>query len=331
MTGDPNRQINLGFDTRHYEKTGQSRLRTFSFNSFQFPACEKCNSEFSDMENKVKVLFERIFRKDYFSNTEIDLLLDWFDKVRVGLWLGSISLDNFVDLVKPKYHIKNRISHRDRCLFIYELQESTETGIQFIGFNSPGFQFIPSCFTLRVNNICFYNYSFDFLFSKNIGFPYPKTHRYDEESRYIQVDLDKGIKKISNPLINQKFLKAATYIYQPIIPTEVLGVEEENVYTNNSYVKENCMDFRRGKGDIFYFDKELKKLDNETDISLYEGAQNYDPDIFLSSIAKQTFNSLENLLKLKPHLALKDKLKREAIEANRLTVLKAHRDYTSLL
>jgi hypothetical protein len=331
MTGDPNRQINLGFDTRHYDETGESRIRTFSFKSFQFPACKKCNTEFSELEAVVKRYFERIFQKDYFFNTEIDQLLDWFDKVRVGLWLGSISLDNFVDLVEPKYHIKNRISHRDRCLFIYELEESKETGIQFIGFNSPGFQFIPSCFSLRVNNIYFFNYSFDFLFAKNIGFPYPKSVKYDDDSRYMQIEFAKGLSKIHLPLINQKFLKASNYIYQPIIPTELMDSDVGNIYKTDKYIKDNCFDFERGKGDIFYFENGIKKIDGETELQLYAGTQNYNLDTFPNQMAKQTFQTLEGLLKLKPHNQIDNETKRKAIEQNRLTILKAHRDFYAQL
>lgn len=331
MTGNPNRKINLGIDLSHLQKTGEGKIRTFSFSAFQFPACQKCNTEFSELENKVKSIFERLFHNDYFTNIEIDTLLDWFDKVRVGLWLGGITLDDFVDLVDPKFHIKRRIAHRDRCLFIYEMDKIDWKGIQFIGFNSPGFQFIPSCFSLRVNNLYFFNYSFDFLFAKNIGFPYPKTFKQNAlNTRHFELELEKGSGKISLPIINHKFIKASSHIYQPIIPTEVYGTEHEEYYIANEYVQKNCLNYNEKKGDIFYFEGGLHKLDNEHEL-LLTGKQSYSSDSFPDMIARQTFDCIESLLKLKPHRHLEDKRKRNGIEKNRLMILKAHKDFASLL
>ena len=330
MTGDPNRDINLGIDTRHMQKTGEGKLRTFSFKSFQFPACEKCNLEFAS-EGTVKNYFERLFDNDYFNNKELDVLLDWFDKVRIGLWLGSITLDNFTDLINPKFHIKKRISHRDRCLFIYEMEKSDWKGVQFIGFNSPGFQFVPSCFSLRVNNLYFFNFSYDFLFSKNIGFPYPKIFKNNaNDTRFFEIELGEGTKKIIQPLIQNKFIKASTYLYQPIVPKEIFGTKLEEFYSANDYVIQNCLDFNRGKGDIFYFDKGLHKLDDDSELLLTNSTL-YDSNTFPNRMAKQTFDCLESLLKLKPHKDLEDIEKRNGIEEIRKKILKVHRAMSELL
>jgi hypothetical protein len=331
MTGDPNREINLGIDLRHLQKTGEEKIRTFSFKSFQFPACESCNTEFASLEGKVKSIFERLFENEYFTNNEIDTLLDWFDKVRIGLWLGSITLDDFVDFVNPKFHIKKRIAHRDRCLFTYEMEKTDWKGVQFIGFNSPGFQFIPSCFSLRVNHLFFFNYSFDFLFAKNIGFPFPKIFKNNAlDTRLFELELEKGNGKISAPIINHKFIKASSYIYQPIIPTEVYGTELEKYYKLDKYVQENCLDYENRKGDIFYYENGLQKLDNESEL-LLTNSQPYNSESFPNIIARQTFDCIESLIKLKPHKLLENEEKRIGIEKNRLMILNAHRNFASLL
>lgn len=331
MTGDPNRYINLGIDTRHMQKTGESKPRSFSFKSFQFPACEKCNSEFSSLEGVVKNYFERLFDNDYFNNTELDVLLDWFDKVRIGLWLGSITLDKFTDFINPKFHIKKRISQKDRCLFIYEMEKSDWRGVQFIGYNSPGFQFVPSCFSLRVNNLYFFNFSYDFLFSKNIGFPYPKIFKNNViDTRFFELELEEGTKRIIQPLIPNKFIRASTYIYQPIIPKEIFGTKLEDFYKSNEYVLKNSLDFYRGKGDIFYFDKGLHKLDCDSELLLTNSII-YDSNTFTNRMAKQTFDCLESLLKLKHHKDLEDIEKMNGIEENRKKILKAHRTMSKFL
>ena len=331
MTGNANREINLGIDTRYLQKTGEGKIRTFSFKSFQFPACEKCNVEFSRLESQVKSIFEKLVLNDYFINSEIDILLDWFDKVRIGLWLGSVILDNFVDLVNPKFHINNRISSRDRCLFIYELENTGWKGIQFIGFNSPGFQFIPSCFSLRVNNLYFFNYSFDFLFAENIGYPFPKTFRnYAGDTRFFELELQQGSEKVKLPLLNQKLLRASTYIYQPIIPVEIYGTELEGYYKSSKYVQDNCLDYKKGKGGIFYLEKGIQKLDNETEL-LLTGGQIHNSKTFPNRIAKQTFDTLESLIKRKTHHDMDNVEKRDEIEKNRKMLLKAHREFSNLL
>jgi len=331
MTGKPNREINLGIDLDYFQEKRILKYKTFSFKSFQFPACEKCNSEFSSLEAKVKMYFERLFDDDYFINSEIDILLDWFDKVRIGLWLGKITLDRYVDLVDPKYFIKKRISHRDRCLFIYEENRTKWQGVQFFGFESPAFKFVPSCFSLRVNNIYFYNYSFDFLFSENIGFPYPKYFRNKlNDTRKHEVEFTKGKEKITTPLISQKFLKPSCYIYQPIIPPEIFGTELELIFKESDYVRSNCLDYKKGKGDIFYFDNTIKKLDDEHEILLTNGIK-YEGNNLRRRIARQTHDTIGNLLKRKTHEDLEDKEAKQNIEEQRLLILKAHNSYGKLI
>jgi len=326
MTGDPNRELNLGIDFNHLLDQNDVKRRKFSWINFQFPACEDCNSEFAAMESRVNQYFLRIFDKDYFNKYEIDDLLDWFDKVRIGLWLGSIMLDKNVDLVEPKFHIKKRMAHRDRCLFIYELKDSNWKGIQFIGFNSPGFQFVPSTFALRVNNIYFFNYSFDFLFAKNIGFPYPIVFaNSDTEHRGTVVEFAKGLEKINTPLINFKFLKAATYLYQPIIPKEILNTEIESEFYMIDYVRNNLLDKKGKKGDIFFHDKGIKRLEDDVEIQLYSGLQNLDLTTFPDKIAEQTLSIQELLLKIKPQDHLLPKERKEILNQNRLAILHRHK------
>lgn len=320
MTGDPNREIKLGIDFDHFQKNNEIKRRKFSFSSFQFPACEECNSESSYLESKVKIYFERIFEKDFFQNTEIDQLLDWFDKVRTGLWLGSLILDKQIEVFNPKFYIKTRISKKDRCLFIYESEENDVKGIQFFGPNAPGFYYSPSCFTLRVNNIFFFSYSFDFLFSKNIGFWYPLEMGYNDNNRHTSLFITEGLKKITTPLINQDFLKASSYIYQPIILPDFL-----EHYKSDTYIQENCLDFKLGKGDIFYFDRSLHKIDNDTEFQLYSGTQNLHAPTFTRKIAMQTFQTLEEILKKKEYSIMNDTERSSLANDNRLELLQLHR------
>lgn len=333
LTGDPKRQAVFGIDFRHLKTTGERKLLSFSFDQLQFPACEQCNDKFASLEGRVHQYFIRLFDLDFFNAIEIDELLDWFDKVRIGLWLWSITLDEVLDDVEPKFHIEKRMGNKDRCLFIYEMENDGTKGIQFIGTNSPGFQFIPSCFSLRINNIYFFNYSFDHLFSKNIGFPYPvKISATDTPERYWSVDYARGIEKVTLPLINYKFLKASTYLYQPIIPTLTFAnkSDEENFY-KTKYVKENMLRESPNKGAIFYFDKSLYKLPDDEELQLYSNSQNLSSKVFPNLIAKQTLLILEGLYQIKIDEHLLTDEQREISAKNKSIILKSHRDFMKAL
>ena len=52
LTGDPKRTWNLG--VRYGEEDGAKRERKFAADQFQFPACEACNSIYSDLEGRAK-------------------------------------------------------------------------------------------------------------------------------------------------------------------------------------------------------------------------------------------------------------------------------------
>lgn len=325
MTGDPKRQAVFG--------TGFKKPMSFSFDQLQFPACEQCNSKFSSLEGNVHQYFIRLFNLDYFNSIEIDELLDWFDKVRIGLWLWSITLGKTLNDVLPKFHIEKRMGNKDRCLFIYEMEDDGTKGIQFIGTNSPGFHFTPSCFSLRVNNIYFFNYSFDYLFSKNIGFPYPvKISATDTPERYWSVDYAKGTETVNTPLINWKFLKASTYLYQPIIPPLISADKnsEENFY-ETKYVKENLLTNNTSKGAIFYFDRTLHKLEDDEELQLYSNTQRLDLKTFPNSIAKQTLSILESLSRTKIDESLLTEEQRTISAKNRSSILQAHRDFMKAL
>ena len=61
---------------------------SFSYDSLVFPSCKSCNDLYSKLEEQVKIIIDKIFKYNRLDTEEITLLLDWFDKVRVGLWLG---------------------------------------------------------------------------------------------------------------------------------------------------------------------------------------------------------------------------------------------------
>jgi hypothetical protein len=166
LTGDPNREVYLGFNWNNIENP----FRIFRFSSFQFPACKSCNGKFSSLENSAKESILKLLEGKTLKVKNLHDLLDWFDKLRIGLWLGYHYLNKNIVSITPKFAIEKRMGIRDRMIAIYKLEDITD-GINFVGVDTFAFQHVPSCFALRINNYYFFNLSKEFLFAKNLGFP----------------------------------------------------------------------------------------------------------------------------------------------------------------
>ncbi|WP_312443660.1 hypothetical protein [Lacrimispora sp.] len=293
-TGDPKRNINMGL--KMDGKNGL-KLREFAFSQFTMPACEKCNSEFGILENEVKPIIINIIEKNELQYSNISILLDWLDKVRVGLWSAFMILNNnYFDLV-PHLTINNRVGKSDRFLYIYKTRE-LQKGINFIGSDSLVFQLLPSCFTLRINNFYFFNASKDFLFSRRLGFPYVTSRQYycDNSDKQI-VTIAKGRGEMKLPLIRGNNFIEGTEIFQPMFAY----AKENTVYSelyNDDNIRKRCLNYEKGIGkpvvlcgktriidkDIF----EFKKIEFSTNKE--------DPVLFHSCLSKQTYEYQIKLL-----------------------------------
>lgn len=333
LTGDPNRKINLGVDFTAFRKNGEFKFREFAFTSFQFPACTTCNNKYSSMEAKTKLIIEKVLKKEYIATNEINTLLDWFDKVRVGLWLGALLLNREIAPVDPNFHIEKRIAEKDRCLFVYEMNDNWE-GVQFIGFNAPAFLFSPSCFSLCINNFYFFNLSTDFLFSRNIGFPFPHKLYYHQDDNRIVSEFSNGLGKIKTPLIKRNHFTTtpSIEIYQPIVPTKTIEfIDQTSNFWSADYVKTNCINYLKGLGKIFYMNgRELISLEEDEEIC-FSDETIYERDILKDALVKQVLN--EQLFSIN-NLPSTEKLKKESrknIKETQLSVLKMQTDFMSLL
>lgn len=146
MTGNPKRQGRFGHDMR------KNTDRLYAFDQFRFPACTKCNSRFSTLEHNAKRVVETMLCKGLLAEADINILLDWLDKVRVGLWLAFLYLDKNPLGIEPEYHIETRIGANDRFVVICQTDYPKQF-LSFIGPDFPAFQYTPSCFALLVNNL----------------------------------------------------------------------------------------------------------------------------------------------------------------------------------
>jgi len=134
MTGDPKRIGNFG-------------VRQFSFDSLTFPACSQCNEEFSHLEASAEQVVRKLLAIEGLSTSDFIVLLDWLDKVRVGLWLGYFYLDKNFARIDPKFHIADRVGQSDRMLGLIRVDHSAPRLI-FNGTESKFFQLSPTCLGL---------------------------------------------------------------------------------------------------------------------------------------------------------------------------------------
>lgn len=230
-TGDPNRITLLG-------KKGGKEIK-FPWLNFVFPACEDCNSNFGEIESAIQPILVKLDYEKSVTHDEINLFLDWLDKIRIGMWLGHAMLQK--KDFEPNFFINSRVGVKDRLCLIYKLNDS-EQGIGIIGTDTPVFEHTPSCFSIIINNMIFFNYSKEFLLSKNLGFPYPDTFTYNSANQIKINKFVSGEYKIKFPIINGKIIKPAIKLYQSIT-SGPHGIKKPFAGTGRGYFNSHCFIF----------------------------------------------------------------------------------------
>jgi hypothetical protein len=235
LTGDPNRLITLGpFVSQNLLEPGGDILRTFSFDSFAFPSCTECNSHFAELEGLARPRITKLVNAELLSSNDFKIMLDWFDKVRVGLWLGyHYYLDHNYWGISPQYYIRDRIGAADRALAIIRAK-NYEPGIRFAGVNTPAFAHFPSCFTLIINEWFLINISNQFIVSQAAGVPYPETIELNADEQLL-VTLKQGTGGLSFPLLPLTYDRSGTTIAEAIFPETlpVPGEEEDETFAED--------------------------------------------------------------------------------------------------
>lgn len=246
-TGDPNRITLIG------KKEGKEIK--FSWINYVFPACEECNSNFGKIENKIQSTLIKIDNEKSVSHNEINLFLDWLDKIRIGVWLGQAMIKN--KDFEPNFFINQRIASKDRLCLIYKLNDSKK-GIGIIGTDTPIFEQTPSCFSIIINNMIFFNYSKEFLLSKNLGFPYPNKYTYNSSA---QIKIDKfvpGTYKINLPIIEGKIIKPTIKLYQSVFKG-AHSLKKPFTGIGKKYYDSNCLFYSNSliQSRIFLSDEQI--------------------------------------------------------------------------
>ena len=230
LTGDSKRFATFGYDLE------SKKAREFSFDRFQFPACDQCNEKFSAMEEKSKQIMLHLINNQPLNNESFSHLLTWFDKVRIGLWLGFLKLNKNKFGIEPNFHIQSGINRADRLLFIYRTSDIKD-GINFFCVGTPSFDFAPVAFGFRINNYFFINASATFLFSRRLGLPFSAENYISDTHRGAVGIIQGGLERIITPLIRGFRNIAGTEIYQPVAMRAMVHDKKYRTYYDNAYCK----------------------------------------------------------------------------------------------
>jgi hypothetical protein len=243
ITGNPNRTVRIGFNW----STGKEL--SFSFDSLVFPSCKTCNDKYSKVEVEAKEIIHKILQYDYLNTQDINTLLDWFDKVRIGLWIGYQYLSKNALGVEPKFYIDQRIRKKDRLIIINDLNNYNQ-GLTLIGVNTPFFHWSPICFGMVINNKVFTNVSTDFVVSHNVGLPYPRVGYANSEHRMTEFELLKGKLRLNKRLFRFSFLKPYAILGQAIVSNDLINYRSD-LY-NNEYIENSWQQGEPGLGKVFH-------------------------------------------------------------------------------
>jgi hypothetical protein len=229
-TGDPKRRIFLG----SLYGMGKPNQRQRVFQNFVFPACDACNGQSNTaIDDPVQDVVEKLLNAAGLSAKEISLLLDFLDKVRVGLWLGyyhQLSGDPYS--VRRPLHIRDSVGRSDRMVGIYRIAGEVLDGLMFSGVDIPAFGISPTCFALTINNVVLLNAAETFVFSEMFGLPYALSIRVSRSGSPDEVAtaLYPGSGRVTPLALQDRFDTAGdiweggTEIYQAIVDPGVKGV-----------------------------------------------------------------------------------------------------------
>ncbi len=311
LTRSTNRQGTFGpfievreppFSEENIEEQVDVELREFHFKSFTLPACYNCNYEFGEViERKVKPIMSNIMQEKKLSAKDFNLLLQWFDKIRVGSALASLYHTQNILNKAPHYYINNGGMRNDRILLIYKTKQHFDC-LNIFGAGLSFLMHYPICIGMIVNNFGFINMSYTFMLHKALGLPFPAVnpeYASPENSQDVELLFLKGSNLFSYPLINHNYNTNCTEIFQPIIPPNVRrNNQTANFFYGWSQYNKIFPSTSSLIGNILYTkDKAITRYPAEKSGSWIPSELDCDEGAFQNFIAMQTLLMQNSFLK----------------------------------
>lgn len=236
----------------------------FHGKNYTFPACDTCNNNFSGLEGRVKGIIERLSEDESVSGEELEVLLDWFDKLRAGTWLGVSYMNKSVFTLPPNHYINDRVGVKDRYLSITNTYLPDKT-LKWSGANSLTFMSSPTALMVRINNLVFVSASTDFLVAHSVGFPYAEFEAVFPGSNIAHWGLAQGTGEVLPGCFERTPYSPSFTLRQPIFK----GAFESNPsFYDNSHVADHSHDKMAGIGKLFlHKDQVTTVLGRDTEVS----------------------------------------------------------------
>lgn len=231
-TGRPREPVTLGVDRR----TGKPRV--FPFKNLTLPACKACNAEFGELEGDASRVVKALLSGGSLTEPDVTILLDWLDKIRIGLWLWELALAPNTVSVRPRFHVRQRIRQKDRLAFWISLEEGAR-GLSLIGTQTYAFLRTPSCFGLAINNVALLSISFDYLLAERLGFPYLDSWHVIGGNQPEFALIKPGTGKVSPPML-PGYLRFPGIAFGQCLFNEHLDKEQIRQMYEEPAIKELC-------------------------------------------------------------------------------------------
>lgn len=219
----------------------------FPGKNYTFPACDTCNNNFSSLEGRVKGIIERLSEDESVTGEELEILLDWFDKLRAGTWLGVSYMNKSVFSLPPNHYINERVGVKDRYLSITNTYLPEKT-LKWSGANSLTFMSSPTALMVRINNLVFVSASTDFLVAHSVGFPYPEFEAVFPGTNIANWGITQGTQKILPNCFDRTSYSPSYTLRQPIFKG---GVESNPSLYDTPYITDHSHNVNAGTGKVF--------------------------------------------------------------------------------
>jgi|GEM_PF-1548178 len=249
-TGDAKRVV---FHGMHFGNApSEMRPKLFAFDQYKFPSCRACNEHWGVLEVRAKKTIQCLENEIAVTSQDLSGLLDWFDKVRVGIWLSRQMDRSSIARIEAKFHIDQRVGASDRLLYIS--WGSEEKALTTIGVGGAIFAFMPSVFAMRINGLMMFNASSAGLFGHRLGFPKlsDKKVRSGNGIGYA-FHVDAGCEGLRTPVVQQNYPLPALKIYQPMY-RYLNNHPRFQHYYRTDYVLDHSLEWSVGEGAIFTSD-----------------------------------------------------------------------------
>lgn len=161
--GDLRRVVPLGLDR-------SGKPINLPFRTLSAPVHVLCNTQWSVLENQACGIVDKLVSGSPISSDDFDPLLDWLDKVRVGIWLQIRMRSGNPANITPNFSINGRVGAKDRFAAFYEFP-SIGVGTTLAATWSPVFMTMPSVMILRVENVVIVSVSDSGIVSRFLGVP----------------------------------------------------------------------------------------------------------------------------------------------------------------